>query len=468
VFTTFTALKPRKVQYTLALSGWLAATLFLSVKCFLYDVQEYEADLFSILQLTKDYLNGKPFLFENAYGDNSALHNYYLLPFFAPFTLLFGGKGLFVAAYALWIWAWNLWAKLLKSYPLSAGLGFLLIVFGPTAFYQWDNPHFGWHAENFYYPLLLLYAAALLLNFRITALLAAFMIVLNREDGILLAAGPYLVYTWSDRVSFAENLRRSLIISAGTAVVFFSGLLLLRVRSGGQSRLSEAAERFGRNYSPDLLFKYFTHEFWLWFLLAGVLLIPVFLMLKGKERFLPLAGVVLVVTAVNFMAAAYYFPDGKYGINWAPRLSGMYGLLCGFLLMAFYQREKAWGGMSAVGVALFFVQAFAPIGPDYAPYSFTGRFELISRPEKRKLPDAGEREKLRYWFEGVARNEPVRTEEVLFSMTDHADLVWPDTLRIPFREPGIAVLYKSRSVNPEIWAASDSTLHFIKYVKRRR
>lgn len=467
MFTKFTALKPLNVQYTLAFSGWFASTLFFAVKCFLYDAQEYEADLFSVLQLTRDFLNGKPFLFENAYGDNSALHNYYLLPFFAPFTLLFGGKGLFVAAYALWIWAWNLWAKLLKSYPLSAGLGFLLIVFGPTAFYTWDNPHFGWHAENFYYPLLLLYAAGLLLNYRITALLAASMIVLNREDGILLAGGMFLVFSWSDKVSFAENLRRSLIISACMAVVFFSGLLLLWARSGGQSRLSEAAERFGRAYSPDLLFKYLTNEFWLWFLLAGALLLPVLLMLKGKQRFLPAAGVVLVVMAVNFTAAAYYFPDGKYGINWAPRLSGIYGLLCGFLLMAFYQREKAWGGMPAVGVALFLVQASAPIGPDYAPYSFTGRFELIFRPEKRKLPDAEEREKLLYWFEGIARNEPVRAEEVLFSLTDHADLVWPDTLRIPFREPGIAVLYKSRSVNPAHWDASDSTRHFIKYVKRR-
>lgn len=464
-------MKPRSVQYILTLSGWLVASLFLGFKCFLYDNQEYEADLFSILQLTKDYLLGKPLLFENAYGDNSALHNYYLLPLVAPFTLLFGGKGLFVAAYVLWIWAWNLWAKLLKGYPLTTGLGFLLIVFGPTAFYQWDNPHFGWHAENFYFPLLLLLSAALLLQNRLISVLAALLIILNREDGIILAAGVFVVYRWSDQSPFSDNIRRTLKTGLAAAAVFIGGMLLLYFRSGGQSRLGEAAERFGQAYTPLVLFSYLDAEYWLWFLLAGVLLIPIFLLLNRKDRLLPIVALVVAVQGINFMAAAYYFPDSKYGINWAPRLSGTYGLLCGLLGMVFYRSRNLWGRklgmMPAAGMAIFLIQAFAPIGPDYDPYSFSGRFNLIVQPDKRKLQNPAEREKLQQWFDATSRNEPVRTEEILFSIADHADLVWPDTLRIPFREPETAVLYRHRAVNQAKWNVADSTEQFFKYVRSK-
>ncbi len=64
------------------------------------DKLEYETDLFSVLQLSRDFLWGKPLLYENAYGDNTAYHNSYLMPLYAPFTVAFGGKGLFVAGFA--------------------------------------------------------------------------------------------------------------------------------------------------------------------------------------------------------------------------------------------------------------------------------------------------------------------------------------------------------------------------------
>ncbi len=463
-------MKPRTAQYILLLIGWLAATLFLSIKCVLYEIQEYEADLFSVLQLSRDYWLGKPFLFENAYGDNAAIHNYYLLPFLAPFTLAFGGKGLFVAAWLLWLWAWFLWAKLLKHVPLSVGLGFFLIVFGPTAFYQWDNPHFGWHAENYYYPLLLLFTASLLLKNNLVSLMAGLMIILNREDGVILASGLWIVNRWKENSSFPENVRNFFKSAIAAGLVFMSGILFLQLISGGKSRLGEAAERFRQSYTPQLLTNYLADEFWRWLLLGGLLLIPIIFLLKRKDRLLPIGIVLFAVMAVNFMAAAYYFPDTKYGINWAPRLSGTYGVLCGILLIVFYQnKQNAMRnfGMLFWGMAVFFIQLQAFPGPESDPYSFKKRIQKAAFRENEKLPDMNERKKITGWLADIDRNEPVQTEEVLFSLADHADYVWPDTLRKPFREPTTAILYKNRKVNTEKWTVADSTEKFIRYMLRK-
>lgn len=464
-------MKPRTVQYILLIIGWLAATLLLGIKCVLYEIQEYEADLFSILQLSRDYWFGKPFLFENAYGDNSAIHNYYLLPFLAPFTITLGGKGLFAAAWLLWLWAWFLWAKILKHHPLSAGLGFFLIVFGPTAFYQWDNPHFGWHPENYYYPLLMLFSAALLLKNNLVSLLAGLMILLNREDGVILASGLWMIYRWNDDSSFSENVQRSLKTAFAAGLVFMSGMVLLQLRSGGKSRLGEAAERFRQNYTPQLLMNYLADEFWLWSLLAGFLLIPIFFMLKRKNRLIPVGIFLFAVMAVNFVAASYYFPDTKYGMNWAPRLAGTYGILCGILLIAFYQnQQKSRGniGMLFWGMAVFFIQLQALPGAETDPYSFKKRLQKVAFRENEKLPDETELKQLKDWLAAIEHNEPVQTEEVLFSLADHADYVWPDTLRKPFREPNTAILHRSRNVNAKKWSAADSTEKFIRYVRKKK
>ncbi len=450
-------------------SGWLLATLFLGIKCLLYDVQEYEADLFSILQLSRDYLNGKPLLFENAYGDNSAIHNYYLLPFMAPFTLLFGGKGLFMAAYFIWLWAWFFWSKILKQFPPAAGLGFLLIVFGPTAFYQWDNPHFGWHAENYYYPLLLLFSAALLLKNKPVSLLAGLMIILNREDGIVLAAGIFIPYLLLYRPLSKETIRYVLLTGITAGIIFAGGLLLLQAKSVGYSRTEEALDRFRQAFSASEFLRYITKEIVLWFILIGTSLLPIFGWLKPKGRFVWILFFLILIMGINFMAAAYYFPDTKYGINWAPRISGTYGWLCGILLMVFYRpplSERMRPDLLVYGLLIFVVQLFAPIGHKQQPYSFGDRLKRAFFMENRKLPDVRERQKLAEWFSAISPNHPIRTEELLFSMADKADYCWPDTLRKPYKEPLEAILFKNRRVEDNNWIPADSTNQFMRYIRK--
>lgn len=111
--------------------GFLAALGMFMFKIKLYDLPDYQADLFGILQLSRDYVLGKPLLYENAYGDNSGIHNYYLMPLLAPFTLLFGGKGLFVAGFAFQCWMLVLLARIFFEAANLDGYPFFTAAFCP-------------------------------------------------------------------------------------------------------------------------------------------------------------------------------------------------------------------------------------------------------------------------------------------------------------------------------------------------
>src|SRR5262245_40067579 len=81
---------------TLILAVW-----WLCAKFVLFDALEYTCDLFSALELTWTWADGRPLLFENSFGDHKPVHNYYLLPLLYPATAMFGARGLFLVQCAL-------------------------------------------------------------------------------------------------------------------------------------------------------------------------------------------------------------------------------------------------------------------------------------------------------------------------------------------------------------------------------
>jgi hypothetical protein len=260
----------KRKSYLLLLLGFLGALFFLIVKIALYDKLEYELDIFSILQLSRDYWLGKPFLYENFYGDNKAIHNYYLVPIFSPLTLILGGKGLFIAGFLLMLWALYLVSRLLKELPWGKGLLFLMLFFSPTAFFLWDNFRFGWHPESFYYPLAIVFMAALILNRKFSAWVAAICIILNREDGILIALSIYIIYEAAKNKDTAWILMKRMVpvIIVG-GIIFLTGLLVLSLFSSGESRIGIAMQRFVDNYNTTNFILYMWKSARNWFLLCG-------------------------------------------------------------------------------------------------------------------------------------------------------------------------------------------------------
>src|SRR5882724_3976655 len=71
------------------LCGWL------TVKCVLFVRLAYTSDMFSLLQMSLSWLDGRPLLWENCFGNHARLHDYYSVLAFAPLTFTFGAYGLF-------------------------------------------------------------------------------------------------------------------------------------------------------------------------------------------------------------------------------------------------------------------------------------------------------------------------------------------------------------------------------------
>lgn len=452
----FYPMHSQRKLYLLFLTGFLGAVAFLWLKITLYDKLEYESDLFGILQLSRDFWWGKPFMYENGYGNDLAFHNYFLTPFLAPATLVFGGKGLFVAGFACMVWALALAAKLLARVPLWKGAVFLVFLFSPTGFFVWDNYHFGWHPENLFFPLSVAFVAALALRDRTSVWVSAIFMVLSREDGILLVWSLYVLYTAATTRTYPTVMLKKLVTpSVATALVFLAGMAMLHYFSGGESRMGITAERFMQNYTPSHLRYYVEKSLWNWLLICGVVWLPA---LAAMHRlsfiFWGLVGL-LPLLAAAFYSGGYYFPDLKYGINWAPRMAGIYGyVLCTLMLALVYGRQKynvsAYGALAIpLTLAVCYLQyAHLKSLPYYYRYSVLDRVHLALFRGPATEKDPHTLAELQALSERLPHNFAVRMDGHLFALFDHTDLIWPARGHKPYHAPEL-VITSGRTPNEE-------------------
>jgi hypothetical protein len=433
----------KRKSYLLLLLGFLGALFFLIVKIALYDKLEYELDIFSILQLSRDYWLGKPFLYENFYGDNKAIHNYYLVPIFSPLTLILGGKGLFIAGFLLMLWALYLVSRLLKELPWGKGLLFLMLFFSPTAFFLWDNFRFGWHPESFYYPLAIVFMAALILNRKFSAWVAAICIILNREDGILIALSIYIIYEAAKNKDTAWILMKRMVpvIIVG-GIIFLTGLLVLSLFSSGESRIGIAMQRFVDNYNTTNFILYMWKSARNWFLLCGTVWVLALFFIRKHAFFFWSFICLIPIMLVNFYAAAYYFPDLRYGINWAPRLAGTYGILMSMLLVSMFYGNHNLNirhqlVLPLVGVIIF---AFQIIGLRTVPYENIGyrvNLALFLPPQKEDVKVIND---LKAIAARIPTSYPIQLDWRLFSLFDHTNFIWSDEKSKPFCAPKLLII----------------------------
>lgn len=418
--------------------GFLAALGMLLFKIKLYDLPDYQADLFGILQLSRDYVLGKPLLYENAYGDNSGIHNYYLMPLLAPFTLLFGGKGLFLAGFAFQCWMLVLLARIFSKLQTWMGILFLLLLFAPVSWYIWDNLKFGWHAESFYLPLSLIAAASLLLGNKAGFLVSAIFLVLNREDGVWIVFGLYALFTFlDDKQSPNQKLKKitlSLLLSIG---IFAAGILLLYLRGKGETRAGDAWRLFQENLQQYSLSDYLGAAFLSWMGIAGTAFLLCLALIKNNTGRLVGLMVLLPVLGISLYSGIYYFPDLKYGITWAPRLSGTYGFILSVLLISLYNKKimtKA-KGLLWIGSAIliFVIQYQSLLKLSYQPYSLLTRVQLSLGQQSEKVPDEPVKKRLIAFSAMIPKQFPLRMDEELFALFDHTDMQWPRAIHKPFK-----------------------------------
>lgn len=476
--------QPRN-RYLLFAAGFTGAVVFLWFKMALYDKLEYQTDLFSVLQLSRDFLWGKPLLYENAYGDNTAYHNSYLMPFYAPFTVAFGGKGLFVAGFAAMVWACFLVGRLLGQKPAAAGLAFTAVFFSPVTFYLWDDYRFGWHPETVYYPLAIVFLASLALRERVGLWLSGLFIFLSREDGILLLWSLYLAHTAAVQPkAFAPVIKKMALPTLAALLLFFAGLALLALRAEGDSRIALAAARFWGNYGHAPLGPYLCNGGTYWLLLC----LPLWLLAQWRMRSPAFAGWsllgLLLLVCAHIYAGLYYFPDVRYGITWAPRLASVYGYLTGLLLLALvYGKPTAakpmreWA-LPALVLLLAYLQYQTLKGlPSYSRYSVVDRVHLALFRRSPWQPDAQTQARLEGLAKRLPPHYPLRADEHLFALFEQADCIWPQTGQHPWQTPRLVIsryvghegmeplpagFEKLRRLGPyQVWGRPDTEMEYV-------
>jgi uncharacterized membrane protein len=204
------------------------------------DLEYVGSDFFSFLEMTWSWHYAGRLLHDNVYGSHHAIHNFYLMPAFAPLTIPLGAYGLVLGLVLL-----NLLAVLrVGSAPLlglSGRLALLAGLLSPVAGFVFDHPRWGFHPELCYPPLAVLLALDLLEGRWKRAILVTALVVLVKEDGAVLAASVLLAH-FAERLSSlgtasGEERRRVMRAALGSlfalALVFLAGLLALSAAGHG-------------------------------------------------------------------------------------------------------------------------------------------------------------------------------------------------------------------------------------------
>jgi hypothetical protein len=420
-------------------------------KCLLFEGFAYTSDLFSFIQMSRSWLEGKPLLYENAFGLNSRYHSFYTVLLLGPLTHFLGAYGLFLAT--LLLMAAASFAALRSAMPSrsgswSAGLLMLGLLLGPVSFWIWDDFAYGWHAEILFLPLGVLYAVALMRKRGVRErLLLLLLICLTREEGPVLAFAIHFVVGALQTLSVApaENgvrrICRDYLWTAWPYLLIFCGLVAwIAVQGGGgASRLAVAFES-SRSGSFDW------RPLRSWALLLSPFPLVTWLAYRKDWRVALRALACLVmsllpVLAVTWLAShAYRGPADIHGILWPPRFVLPWTVATAASLATLPSLEQGLG-FPGRAVLIALAVAVQPLALAVTRrYSVADRLWPSSSAQSR-VPWLGVDEKrlLRCLSDRLPPRSSVAVSWDLFAAFHRHDIVWPDRIANAWSMPSIVI-----------------------------
>lgn len=320
----------------------LMLILYFFVKIKLFNSLAYSTDLFSNVQISNGWLQGKHLLFENRFGEHSKIHNYYLLPLMGFLTLWTGPFGLFIihitvffiGATLLWDFACNTLAGKTRKWHFFFVLVCLLL--GPAGFYAWDNPGYGYHVEMIYLPLSLIFIYILFKGRKWLILLSSLLLVAVKEDGAVM--GACLSLAWLISRDLGQEKKRYLKwplylkITTIWVLIFLAGLLFLSYKNGfAPSRINESIGKIHEMKLGDWQ-TYFAPMLGRWALLMLPLWLYILFMFGWRPLLLCLfINIPLLITQI--VSSLIYYPDIFHALYWVPRFVMFWTFNCGFILI---------------------------------------------------------------------------------------------------------------------------------------
>jgi hypothetical protein len=329
------------------------------------NLEYFESDLFSFLEMSWSWHYASRLLHDNAYGAHLAIHNYYLLPLLSPLTIPLGAYGLIAALVVLHLAAI---LRLVRAevLDLPGRLAVLAGLLGPIAYYVFDNPVWGFHPEILYPPLAVLLAIDLLEGRTGRAIVVVALTILVKEDGAVLVAAVLVAYfagrLWSLRAGAREDRRKvaraALLSLLATTLVFLVGMAVLSVASqsvepthtASSPRVLKALRIVTATLTGDaraLQRTRLLEGLTAYAGTAALILLPLGRRLpRGLVLFLLSAPPVIVVLAVS--SAIYRFEL----MMWPPRMALLVGLLVACMAFALSMPTRRASARSAAGVVL--------------------------------------------------------------------------------------------------------------------
>ena len=282
-------------------------------------------DALIALQISKGWIDGRPFMFESYNGFHSTFHNYYIMLPMGLVTWFTGVYGLFIIYLGLlaflliklgrWI------TKLSDQNWFSTWLAILIYMIGPFAFLIFID-RFGWHPEQYFLPLLTL--SAYYLSRRKWILSITFLVLTAsvKETSSALICGLLIFASTTDKLLENPEIiwykallqRRNIIIVACCLALFIMSMALLSYMNGSQpSRLSQAFGSLMNNISSMRFLVYVAETITAATLLFFIAILPFIPWLRITPHGYLLAGILLLfliaLAVIFFIEGLLYYPS---------------------------------------------------------------------------------------------------------------------------------------------------------------
>lgn len=456
----------------------LGLVWFFVVKIDLFNKLFYQSDLFSHIQISRTWLEGRPAMHENNYGSHGKLHNYFFDLLMGPAVMAWGGFGIFIIQFVLYVWA------LLYTFPyvytrsenkFNAGLFYVIVFLGPYAFWLYDDPWFGFHTEMLYIPLGFIFFISVLKKQHLIAVISSLLMVLIKEDGAVVTACLHLFYFAvlysSNSINTGQWLKKSVLWGVFWALIFIAGIILLKYKNNfGPDRIGKAFKQIQEATSVSPL-QYFLSVFKSF----GLLLLPLaafIIYLKPGKILLWWLVFLVPVIIVSLVSGFVYFPQVDFSLTWVPRFSMVFILflaLCVWVLLNGHgwpiNRKAMLTTGFIVGISLFALQAVVLKNEkQYNYYSFAAGPFTKQHPEKTE----SYLEEIKKVSEVLPLNYPVAPPYRLFRYFHRHDYLWISAAYNAWKQPRMVICDETLwpGVNPtERLAHPDSvfTQHYRYY-----
>ncbi len=407
---------------------------------------DYSLDIYSCLQLSRDWAHNKPLMYENLFGPFANQHNAFIMLLFFPLTEFIGCYGFFIVQFLVWIYTLSVVFKLLsrQSIPTKVIVFFVLLL-GPVAYYQYDDPLYGFNPELFFVPFVICLANAIIHKNKWQIILWYVLIILVREDGIVLATCVHVMIYYlqpgnPDNV-FKTIWKEKRIVIIGL-LIFIAGILrMFLLKENNTSRM--ACIQYDLTVlTPQQLLNFFVPDVSKAMLLIISAFVILFMVLPVKKKFLGVLLLLLPMISSNMAASIFNFSH-ETGSAFAPRISYVYGaLVCSVLIILSQQSFDLPPATAAATTTILVILQYWSLHYVRKYDYFKNSFALISGNHKSQ-EEMNKIQQMKNLAFKLEYNFPIEIPWKYFKAFDKQDICFPERSFNAYKSPIIIITEKN-------------------------